>query len=109
MTITSCNKFFKSMNFCSLLFPYLSEKEQNTLTSVNCLTQQITIEYAVKGYKDLHERITQNDPLIIKDPGIVYTVPLGRVLGSGGSKQAIELDKGRALLIPNEDCLSLDP
>lgn len=93
--------FFNRMDSCSRLFSFLPEKDQDNLAMVNTVAKQVKTEYALKGYEDLCRRISQNDRLIIKDGDTIYTTAFGRVLGCGGSKQAIELDKQRALLIPN--------
>jgi len=93
------------MDSCSQVFSFLSEKDQENLGLVNTITNQVKIQYAVKGYKCLLRKLNQNNVLVIKDADVVYTITLGKILGSGGNKQAIELDEQRALLIPNEFCL----
>jgi hypothetical protein len=105
-TVYKTAPFFNTMHTCSQLFSFLSEKDQDNLGLVNTVTNQVKIAYAMKGYEDLVKRISKHGQLIIKDADTVYETALGRVLGRGDSKQAIELDEQRVLLIPDKHSLS---
>jgi hypothetical protein len=105
MTLSVSNKFFNRMDNCSLLFSFLSQKEQDVFAKVSKLVQQIKTTYSIRGYKNLMQRLNRSDVLIIKDVDKIYTIYHGKFLGSGGNKQAIKISNNEVLLIPNNDCL----
>lgn len=80
------------------LFPFLVEKDQNSLKEVGELQSYLTWRYGTQMKKGLY----------IKDRDGLHQEKLLEVLGFGRSKKVFKLQKDRALAIPNMDENRLD-
>lgn len=109
-------QIFHEKDLGILIFPYLSNQERINLGQADKAWHFAKQLFAVKRYEILHEKVkdlsqVDNDfftdvvsrVYTQRDLGVTREETLLRVLGRGGSKKAVEIEGGRALILPNTD------
>lgn len=112
---------FHENNLGILLFPFLSQEDRKNLSLTNKEWRNADLRYKARGHEailavmkrkrtfsedmSIHEEFLITVPVYLKELGSVNQMLEGsfRVLGFGGTKKAIELPGGRAMLWPNMD------
>jgi hypothetical protein len=56
-----------------------------------------------QAFQILKDRIHKKEPIYLISEGVLQEEKLLKILGKGGCKKAIELERGRALIVPNMD------
>lgn len=90
------------------LLTFLSNNDRNNISQVNKLWREIVKTFDIQCYLLLNTKICQkNSILYITDKTGPHQEMLLDVLGAGGSKKAIQLEGGKALIIPNMSANSI--
>ncbi|MFW9879174.1 MAG: hypothetical protein ACFFG0_39345 [Candidatus Thorarchaeota archaeon] len=92
---------FHEKNLGALIFPFLFQNERNNLGLVDRTWQRAKIIFEIQGYQILKNRILSHEAIYITNGSVMYQEILLRIIGCGGSKKAIELCNGRALMLPS--------
>lgn len=85
------------------IFAYLSEDERLNLSQTCKFWRHNKINFESRSFKDLKDRIQKGGSVYLNDETGRHEETLGGILGAGGSKKAVALTEGRALIIPNMD------
>jgi hypothetical protein len=102
MAITSYQNF--QMNFGSTFLGWLTHRDRGNLARVDSAWNRIIKSYDVEGYKELKLSMSGgNVTLYVRDDQGQHPEMLLGVLGAGGTKKAMKLSNGRALVLPNLD------
>jgi len=103
MSVALYQPFHKSKASC-FVFPFLSHSDRDNLRLVDrgwCIAKR-TFEIQ-NCHEVLKKRIQEKQAVFVKNGQDVQTETLVDVLGTGGSKKAIALQRGRVLMVPNMD------
>ncbi len=117
MSISTSYNMFHEKGLGSLIFPFLEPADRKNLSQVDKLWHQAKLQFDTNYYTTLQNKIklledhSQKEKLYlyIKDSneqpqkGGQRQEVLLRILGRGGRKKAIQLEEGRALMLPNMD------
>src|ERR1700722_9483345 len=105
MPITPYQAFHQHKdNLSTLIFPFLDTEERENLGLADQAWRKANVTFEEGFYHSLKHRVEWTHAVWMRTTtGEVHRERLTRVLGYGGRKKAIELSKGRALLVPNMD------
>lgn len=106
MSITPYQAFHEK-NLGILAFPFLFPEDRESLGQAAKAWRNAKLGFEVQGYKSLQDRIEGEKAIYMADGPGLHQEMLLDVLGAGGSKKAIALQEGRALMVPNMDADSM--
>lgn len=92
---------FHEKNLGILIFPYLSERDKRNLEMTNKCWHEAKVNFEILSYQSLKTKLNEKKAIFRKVGEVLRKEELLSVLGSGGSKVAIEISDGKALLLPN--------
>lgn len=102
MSVT-CYQNFHQKNLGVLISPYLSKEDRESLGQADKAWRKTKVGLEAQDYLILKDKIKSKKAIYISEGKGLHQELLLGILGAGGSKKAIELQGGRALIVPNMD------